>query len=1092
MKKVIVFVTLMTSLIFYGQEKLEFIDYNDILEKIDVLSEKEEYDKIIEHLEKININDSLYESSLVTKSYYLLKKDAYQEAIKVSDIGLKINNGTNRYSFLLNKGVAFLRSERYQEALTVCNDAIREYPKNYVLFYNRGIIHERLEMFDKAIKDYIEAIKLNPFYANAHLQLGKICLKEGRTGQAMMAINMYLLLNPEGSDSFSILNSINVAVSNKSEIKPKGIRISPDDNAFEDMDLILNNRIALNPSYKIDNKINIALTKQNHALFEQLDDFDGNNGFWDRKYVPFYKWVFSSGYFDDFTYTIAYTIENKDFKKIVGKNIDKIKAFINLFYDKWAAIMSTRNQQLLEGKKQEVSYVYDDYTLRAFGKTKDDKRIGNWLIFNDQGKLKGSGKFNEKGERVDKWIWYDDYGNKSIIEQYVGGKLEGEFLSFHDNKNPKVVCNYKAGKLNGLYEKYNKKGALIEEKSFSEDQLDGSYKSYYALGASAQEYALKYKKGNPEGELLQYHPNGKLYKKRNYRNGVLEGKEQKFYKNEILQSEFDYSKGVINGPYTTYHKNGTKYEVGTSTEGKYNGNVKLYYNDGTILNDYTYTKGKLNGLYKEYDVDGKLYYEFVYRNDEFIEYRYFDKEGNSIIEGKKKKGEFYYKGYSSLGDLETEGMYDVKGGKKDVWKYYENGVLISKGIYTDNKLNGKYHEFYKSGQKESIIEYKNDSLTGYYVAYHKNGNISNQGWHKDNANHGTWVSYYDDGRIKQKSFYHKGLEHGKQEFFGVEGKLFYESYYEFGDLIAEKYYTSSGEILEKIEHDPNKKEYTVSLKQYNGNTYSTTEYLHTIKHGKYIRYNASGKKNLEGSYFNGKYHGEWIWYHDNGQVSTKGTYFHGDYIGEWKTYFKNGKVKETYSYQSGELNGPNKKYSEEGVLTAVVPYKNNKLHGQRIFYSPEGKLQLVRFYHNDKIIGYSYNDKNGTLKPMIPLKNYTGMVHGFFDNGKPSIQMEYKNGFFVNEYKAYYYSGQLERHTVYKDGDTHGKYTFYYPSGKVKKEMNYRHDALHGLYKEYYPNGTSKEEINYQHDSRSGIAKYYDENGKLIKEQSYFNDLLEK
>ena len=162
--------TLITSLAFYGQEKLEYIDYDDILEKIEVLSEKEDYDKIIEHLEKINTNDSLYESFLVTKSYYLLKKEAYQEAIKVSDKGLKIHNGANRYSFLLNKGVAFLRSERYQEALRVCNEAMLEYPKNYVLFYNRGIIHEKLDMFDKAIKDYIQAIELNPFYANAHLQ----------------------------------------------------------------------------------------------------------------------------------------------------------------------------------------------------------------------------------------------------------------------------------------------------------------------------------------------------------------------------------------------------------------------------------------------------------------------------------------------------------------------------------------------------------------------------------------------------------------------------------------------------------------------------------------------------------------------------------------------------------------------------------------------------------------------------------------------------------------------------------------------------------------------------------------------------------
>ncbi len=1093
MKNIFLFLALTTSVFFYSQEKIEYIDYDEILQEIEELSDKNENEKIIEHLNKISINDSVYESSLITKSYYLLQQDKYDEAVKISDMGLKLPNGLHRYSFLLNKGVALLRSERYEEALKLCNNTIKEYPKNYVLFYNRGIIHERLKQFDKAIKDYIQSITLNPFYAKSHLQLGRLCARERKTSQALMAINMYLLLNPDGEDSFTILNSLNVSVSKNSEIEPRGITISDDDDdTFQEIDLILNNRIALNPNYKIENKINIALTKQNHALFEQLDDYEGNNGFWDRKYVPFYKWVFNNGHFNDFTYTISYAIENEEFKKIVQKNVDNIQTFIDVFYEKWGDIVSNENQQLFEGKEQKVTHLFNNYSLQAVGKTSGDKKVGNWEVYSTQGKLKGKGRFDDSGKRIGEWVWYDSLGNIESTEQYKDGKLEGNYTSFYINKNIDVTCSYKSGKLEGTYKKHNKKGALIEKKVFIDDILDGSYESYYAIGESAKEYVLTYNNDQPQGELLQYHPNGEVFMKRNYKNGEIIGKENKYYNNGILRSENEYTNGVYNGVYSRYYKNGTKYEEGTAVEGYYDGGIKLYFDDGVLKNEFSYSKGKLNGLYKEFDVDGKLYYEFVYRNDEFIEYKYYNKEGDAIKEAKKKKGEFYYQGYSPLGDLVTEGMYDVKGGKKGEWKFYENGVLINKGTYEDNKLNGKYYGFYKSGQKESISEYKNDSLIGYYVAFHKNGKMSRQGWHKNNKSHGIWISYYDDGKIEHKKFFHKGDQHGVQEFYSVEGKLWYQLFYEYGNLVSEKYYTPTGEVLQEIKHDPTKKEFTSSFKQYNGNVYSTTDYLYGIKHGNYTRYYADGKKNIEGKYFNGEFHGDWIWYHDNGEISMKGSYFHGDHTGNWETYFKSGKLKEKYSYKFGKLEGPNETYNEEGVLTRVIPYKNDKIHGERMFYSPEGKLQVVRYYHNDEIIGYSYNDENGKLKPMIPIENYTGVIKAYFDNGKPSIEAEFKNGIFINEFNAYYYSGKLERNAKYKDGDNHGKYMFYYPDGKVKKEMNYRYDKLHGPYIEYYTNGNRKEEVNYIHHNRSGIAKYYDENGKLIKEQSYFNDFVEK
>ncbi len=1084
--------TLLTSAFFYGQEKLEYIDYDTIITKVNALEEKEEYDKMIAHLDKINPNDSLYESSLVTKSYYLLQQKKYDAAIQTAEKGLTISDGSDRYSFLLNKGVAYLRSERYTEALAVYSEAIKEYPKNHVLFYNRGIINERLEKFEEAAKDYMQSIMINPFYADSHLQLGRMCYRENKMSQALMAINMYLLLDPDGENSFSILNSMNVSVSKKNELEPRVIEISPDDEAFEDIDLVLTNGIALNPNYVVDSKINIALTKQNHALLEQLEDFEGNDGFWDQKYVPFYKWIFENGHFNDFTYTISYSIQNEKFKKIVDKNIDKIKVFIDLFYDKWLDIMDSENDQLFEGKKQKVTHVFDNYTLQAVGLSKNGKKIGNWEVYNENGKLEGIGKFDNDGKRIGEWVWYTYSGDVSSTENYKEGKLDGKYTSFYTNGNKETERIYAAGKLNGAYKSYNEKGALVEKKVFANNALNGPYISYHPIGESAKKYVLEYKNGNPEGELHQYYPNGKLFEKRNYTNGKNNGLEYVYHNNDTLKAVYNYVDGIFNGPYKTYYKNGQPYEIGSTVEGYYDGDWKLYHPDGTVMNEFTYNKGELNGSYKEYDVDGKLDYEFFYRNDEFIEYKHFTKSGEILKEAKKKKGEFYYQGYSPLKDLLSEGLYDIKGGKKGEWKYYEDGVLVNKGTYTDNKLNGNYYQYYTSGQKESITEYKNDSLVGYYVGYHKNGNISRQGWYKDGSGHGTWVEYYNDGKIKHKKNYHKGQQHGTQEYYAVDGKLSSTLVFEYGDLVAENHYNATGKKVQEIAYDPTQKAYTITLNLYEGKTYSSIDYLHGIRHGNYVRYNPDGQKLIEGVFFNGNLNGPWTWYHDNGKISMQGSYFYGEFIGEWKTFHENGALKNKYSYELGELNGTYETYNDQGVLTRVIPYKNGKIHGKRMFYSPTGKLQLIRYYHNDKIIGYSYNDTNGNLKPMIALENFTGQIKGYFDNGKPSMELELKNGVFINEFKAYYYNGQLERHVQYKDGDYHGVSSFYYPDGTLKKEKDYRHDLLHGASKKYYPNGKLKEEISYLHDDRNGKATYYDEKGELIKEKSFFNDVQEK
>ena len=303
-------------LLFYftvlSQEKIPLIDFDSISKSALKYSNSNDYENVVNELNKINKNDSSYCTVLISKSYYLLNSKKYNEAIEATNEGLAQNCYNSNLSFYINKGLAHDYLEKYEEALSIYNEGLEIYPKNYLLWYNKGVVLEKLDRKKEAVTALQTAITFNPLFAKPHLQLGNLCYKQDRISQALMCFNIYLLLSIEEDEAYKTLNSLNnlVAERNESVVNPD-FKISPDDESFYEMDLILNNKIALNKNYNTGNKININLIKQNHALIHQLKEYKGNGGFWDKKYVPFYKWISENNLFDNFSYTLCYPIQNE-------------------------------------------------------------------------------------------------------------------------------------------------------------------------------------------------------------------------------------------------------------------------------------------------------------------------------------------------------------------------------------------------------------------------------------------------------------------------------------------------------------------------------------------------------------------------------------------------------------------------------------------------------------------------------------------------------------------------------------------------------------------------------------------------------------
>lgn len=1094
MKKIISLSFLLVSFLAISQDKIPYIDYDEIVAEVSKLAIDKDYDKVLESLNKISKNDSTYCSVLTSKSYYLIQQEKYNEAIAITNEGLDLDcDSGSKLFFTMNKGVSLESLERYNEAIEVYDKGLELFPASDKLWYNKASCYKNLGDIPKTIEAYQKAITLNPLHRNAHLFLGNICYEQNLTTQALMCYNMALMVEPDSERAFALLKYVNQAISDKNENEPDDdLVVSEDDEAFEDIDLILDNRIALNNKYKVDHPIDIALVKQNHAMLEQLEDFEGNGDFWDKRYVPIYKWIKQNEQFDNFIYTIVYSIKNEKFKKIVGKKTDDITSFIAGVISQSYDVFSPQSK-MVDGTEKDINYYYADGRIQGEGEITNKTITGNWIYYNENGKITGKGSYDNNSERHGKWSWYHDNGKLKETAHFKNGVINGKNELWYDNGKPNISTTITDGKFEGEYLYYLPSGALKQKKYYKVDELDGKYLAYFNVGEAITEFDVDYKEGKIENNVVEFYANGDVYSNIEFKNGERNGLETQYYWNKQKSLEANYADNALNGSYVKYHSNGQISEQGQSVDGFFDGNWKTYYQDGTLESEIEYDEGKLTGIYKINDTDGKPYNEFEYRRGEIISYKYFDKEGNVLTENRKKGGEFYFKGFHANGNIMSEGQYDIKGGKMGEWKFFDkNGVLTDDGEYKDNLTIGTHNTYYTTGEISSVSEYDEGNLTGYYKAFHVNGNLETQGWYKDGNQHGEWRFYHINGVLKDVSFYHKGQAHGKEEIYGTNGDLMKEIHYNYGTITKEVLYNPNKEIHQITDKANAKQNYTLVIKHFNGNKEVELDFVNGLKHGSYKNYDFDGNLYITGSYVNDAQNGEWIWRYPNGDIKYKQTYLNGSEDGKAIRYYENGQIEDDSNYEYGLQHGEWVSYFEDGTIDTKTTYIKGNQHGRKEFYSQTGKFQLVRFYNHGTLIGYSYLDTSGKEKEMIPITKETAKIEAFYQNGKPSRTMEYKNGQITGTYKAYYFDGTLENELKYKNGEYHGDYVDYYKDGTIKNKYNYYFGALEGLAVHNYPNGKPKDVANYKTDEMHGSRKYYNESGQLTKTETYFNGSVSK
>lgn len=1073
----------------FAQDKLSYIDTDQIYKDIDSLAQIEKHSNIIDLIDQVNVNDSIYWPMQINKSFYFIKLEKYKEVIEIVEAGLAHNDPELNKSFYINKAAAFDQMKDHSKALITMEQALMEYPANYEFYYNLGRYYEELKKYDKAFDAYKISATLNPFNATIHLKIGNFYLKKRMIAQALMCFDTYLLLNPDGSDSFAILKSLNNVIGQDNATKDiEGFIISENTDQFEELNMIIDNRVALQDGYETGNDINIALTKQNHVLLEYIKDFETKGDYWSNSYIKLFQWVHENDLFNALTYTVSYSIENEQYKKIVEQNRDEVIEFYQLMKNQISKIyMGTAFD--FNGFDSAVYPLYANFKLDGIGQMKNGVNVGDWLFYDHNGRFTMNGQYDDSGNRAGTWTSIYPSGIIKETGIYKSGKLHGENKLYYNNGALESSSEYESDTLNGIYEQFNESGALMRRKHFLKGNLSGKYQTFYSVGEVLPELEVSYDDGLANGLLNKVSPTGINIYSVKYQNNEKTGVEKSLFENKKAKTISNYQDGLQNGKYTEYYSNGNKKVESLMVDDQFEGTYKAYYPDGTIQEEITYINGEMHGLDKLYFPNGKDYAVYEFRKGELIGFKFYDDSQNILKEGRKKGGQFYYEGISQLGQVETTGLYNVKGGKTGEWNYYsENGVLESKQNYDENLPIGELFSYHENGNIKDYSSYSEGKTEGYFKSFFKNGQMESQGYYKNGELDKEWRTYYMDGTLSSISFYHKGKRHGEQLRYSVEGNLIQKTSFKYDRLISEELFDQNGVSMGVVDWNQITPKRTIKILFSNGKTQTQFDVVNNVKHGSYLEKDALGSTISKGEYINGEPHGKWQYFYPNGNVRLELNFENGALQGQYKSFYRNGNLSHIYNYVLGNSEGKSIFYAEDGKTEiGSLDELNDENHGKRIFKDLDGNIQLIRHYSHGTILGYSYLGKDGKELPIIPLENETGKVMAYYANGNIAREMEYLNGSLINEYKTYYHNGQLEKSQTYWFDESHGMEYLYYPSGKIKEEISYSYGLHEGISKKYFENGVVKESINYRNNEKSGENIFYNEEGNEIRKDIYFN-----
>jgi antitoxin component YwqK of YwqJK toxin-antitoxin module len=369
-------------------------------------------------------------------------------------------------------------------------------------------------------------------------------------------------------------------------------------------------------------------------------------------------------------------------------------------------------------------------------------------------------------------------------------------------------------------------------------------------------------------------------------------------------------------------------------------------------------------------------------------------------------------------------------------RYFSNGSIKEKGIFSNGIGNGNFVEYNMSGEITKEYVLKNDEISGIAFTY-ENGLKQKKITFENGAKTGDYVEYYYDSEdelfLKTIGNYKNDELDGRWETIRIEGNI--DEVIEYWNY---KNGIRDGEFLEYIGSDS-----IVKCNYINGELngeYSVKTKITFLDPETYEE-SFFWSKESEGHYLKDLKSGEWTHFL-MGTRSEEGHFISDQKEGAWKSYITmgnhSGALQSETNYHNGEKNGLKLVYYSTDWI-------DDSKNGE-VSMSPVNKRILEKTMYKDNL-------KNGLYELM------------------DSLEVIQETGTYLNDKKTGVWFEYIENDNGEKD----------------QLEINYQNDELKGRFIRRNSENKIIVDGNYLWNNQSGTWKYLDDYGVIRESREYSN-----
>lgn len=602
------------------------------------------------------------------------------------------------------------------------------------------------------------------------------------------------------------------------------------------------------------------------------------------------------------------------------------------------------------------------------GKFSKNKKLGKHTEWYENGNKNGEAEYKDDHLNGETKRWYKNgqlqwaqtmYARYDSVKKYFATYNEGKYEEYEEGGGPKKMGQYKAGKKTGKWQYYNQ-GSLVEDAEYDKDgRLIGKHTLYFSnKNISKVEYykASKIKSRDTtllDGEVTDYHDNGKIRALAVYKQGILQPPGVKtFTKSGHAEQELiEDATSILK---IDYFENGSKQRESRALKDpkvetkdlKYY-TEKMYDNKGTLRMQISHKEGRACGYMADYNEDGMLIGEAMMLNfkgdypvvgnidNSWQSLYYYNGNPWKEVYVKQSWGigyeiEWYITGtlkrylltnkydiqWSQYGEVMSAVFYDPKrhGEVLDTtlskeWidnLYKKCSASKNKMLRVGDAKDGMQRSYYDDKQVRFEAAIKNHSFDSIFRGYYPDGKLFVEWQLKEGTPHGKYTLMNANGTLFESGHFSNGKTDGTWIMHNAEGKPYEEFEYDTTDVkgrnyvYKKEYYTETG-APKSSSHYRNGKQYGLQQQWHkNGKLSYQYESRNDTTVGLYETWSENGLPNRKTTYVNGKQEGPDEGWHDNGKKYYEQFYVKGKKDGPSKGWWKNGKLRYNGYYKIEE------------------------------------------------------------------------------------------------------------------------------------------------------------------------------------------------